>query len=366
MASSGTTKECAQCGADKFRYEFQAGSEVCRACEMDGDRMEDNPLLEHPMAQVALGGAVEGPEPAVEHGLEEWGGLRVSQVLLGEMRALMGVAEDEELDLDRFVAEHAIVGSPRERAWWQTTCFPRGTGVLNLEVVRAFCSERLRELEQLRARAYDQGAKGTAPVTWEDVSLAVAAEVIYHESYPDVREHLDIAMEVTGEGLDRIIMGVLGRDRDSLHSPDFSLVPDRTPVERVTPVRPAGPAQQPVQQVLGREVDASGNFLRTCKCCGETFSPKKGVPNSDFCSPAGSTESECGAFDHALHTWAGNAVRYASEGMDRAPLPEPEDWLRHCRTRPEGFQRALTFRDSRVQFWLEDARRQFSRTVGAA
>src|SRR5215813_3466472 len=216
MAGGSPLKMCTACGADKFRYDFAAGSEVCRACMMDGDRVEDNPLVDHPMRAVAVEGAAlatDAPALAGE-GLEAGAvtspghldtpasrvmepamGLVVNPGLVAYMRATMGLDETEWVDLEAFLAQHCIVGSARARAWWQTTCFPRGSGVLNLDVVRDYGAARLGELDELRNRAYEQG-RSRHEVTVEDVSLDLAGQVLYLESYPEIREGLDIGLEV--------------------------------------------------------------------------------------------------------------------------------------------------------------------------
>ena len=193
-------------------------------------------------------------------------------------------------------------------------------------------------------------------LTWEDVSLEVAAQVLYYESYPETREGIDIALELTGEPLGKLILGVLGRQRQSMHDADFAMVPDRPAMPR--------PGAMAARPSLPQEPVVAGQHLRTCVCCGEAFEPKKGVPQAAFCSLPNSTESECGLYDHALHTWAMNSTR--TPDMARIPVPDVYDFLRHARGNPVRLQRAMAWGEERLQFWKDDAQRQFARMAGAA
>src|SRR5262245_20704403 len=104
MASSGATKECTQCREEKYRYDFEAGSEVCRSCQMDGDRPEDNPLLDHPMQDVQVPSATAMPDDEPGGGAPT-PGLLVPPGLLAYMRQTMGLDEATPLDLAAFLAQ---------------------------------------------------------------------------------------------------------------------------------------------------------------------------------------------------------------------------------------------------------------------
>jgi len=322
-------------------------------------------LAEHPMAEVEV--LLEEPVDTavpVEVALVDatpGAALQVSPPLLGHMRALMALDDAQPLDLDVFLKTHAIVGSARARAWWQTTCFPRGTGVLNLDGVRDYAAARLGELDELRNRAYEQG-RSRHEITVDDVSLELAAQVIYLEGYPETREGLDIGLEVTGEtSLGRLILSILARNRHSAGDGDFAMVPDQPTMSRPGMVGRSGAMAQ--YQAAAATVAVPAH-LRSCICCGETFAPKKGVPQAAFCALPNSTESECGLYDHALHTWAMNATR--TPDMARIPVPDVYDFLRHARGNPQRLQQAMAWGEERLQFWKDDAARQFARMAGTA
>jgi hypothetical protein len=296
---------------------------------------------------VSQGEGFETPAPAEP--------LQMSPGLEARIRETMDLAPDAPIDLDHFLLTYAIVGPPADRAWVADVCLPRtNSSPLNLTLVRHYLLSLFQERDKLLEQSMRPAAAALRPedLTVEQIPLELAAQALYYACYPEVREHFDIATEQTQEPLNRVMLGIFGKYRDELHSPDLTLVPEISAV-----VQYGGRGLDQRGRVAGRPVNEHGEFLRTCKCCHTEFQPPKGRPNPDFC-----TDGTCGDFDHALQTWAWNAVRYADQGMGSLPKPDPYQF----RIRPEGLSHAMAFMGERLEHWTQDAERRVHATRGAA
>ena len=69
----------------------------------------------------------------------------------------------------------------------------------------------------------------------------------------------------------------------------------------------------------GRLVDASGQLVKACKCCGREFHPPRERPNPDYC------DNECGTFAAAFTSWAMGMVSAELNPQIEAPLKEPSE-----------------------------------------
>jgi hypothetical protein len=283
-----------------------------------------------------------------------------SAELVEQIQRTMQLSPESPIDLDDFLLTHAVLGQTADRQWLADVAMPRtGEAIFNLALLRTYVLSLFEERDKLLERAMQRpqpAALRPEDLTADQVPLELAAQALYWACYPEVREHFDIATEQTGEALNRVMLGIFGKYRDELHSPDMTLVPEISPLQQYVGRQPNAPAPMDPRYLAGRPLNEQGEFLRICKCCHVEFKPPKGRPNPDFCG------EECGNFDHALHTWAWNAVRYESEGMAQAPKPDPYAY----RVRPEGLRFAVEYMGPRLDYWLAEAQKRVQQTRGAA
>jgi hypothetical protein len=111
----------------------------------------------------------------------------------------------------------------------------------------------------------------------------------------------------------------------------------------------------------GRLVDAAGQLVKTCLCCGREFHPPRDRPNPDFC------DDQCGTFVDQLRLWATNTVldelRYPGSATP-APLPDPRTFWQVERCQEPYLHAALAFRETRVAQQMEAARVQQTKMRG--
>jgi hypothetical protein len=238
--------------------------------------------------------------------------VHASPMLLAHLRATGGVSEGAAVDLDVFLAQHAVVGAAGDRRWLAEVCLPHGsTAPVNLTVVRAYLQALFDERETLLKATWAQ-AKPAAPedLAPESIPLETAALALYWACLPEMRERFDAACEQSGMPLNRVMMGAFAYHRDELHANDPTLVAEATHTQQFGTQGSRG-----LRPVPGRAMTEQGELLRTCKVCAVVFTPPKGRPHVDFC------HNDCGGFHYALQTYHWNAVRYPD--MTGAALPDP-------------------------------------------
>lgn len=229
--------------------------------------------------------------------------MAVSPALAGMIRQNMQMTDLDPLpSLDDFLLSHAVLGTEQDLAWMMQVCCPgEEQPLLNLSRIRY----QITQLENERSRATAKFLEASRDVkkaaASATVTLASAAAMFYAASYPEVKEHLDIAVEQLGQPLERVLLGLLGHYRDNLHGVDMALVPDT----------PQGSTlQSPMVSPLG-----GASPQRACPVCTTLFAPKREKPNQLYC------DEPCGHLAYATQTWANNAAR--TPEMETLPLPDP-------------------------------------------
>lgn len=259
--------------------------------------------------------------------------------LASQIRHAMTLGEGEPLpSLDDFLLGHALLGSTSDLEWLISACCP---GEEHVALTLARLREHILTLDRERStatakfmevsRALKQAQRAPA------VGLAQAAQLFYQAVYPEVREHLDIAVEQLGQPLERVILGVMGHYRDNLHGVDMSLVPDQLPTG-VQTAPSAGTAATVMQ--------------RTCPVCTGVFAPKREKPNQLYCGEG------CGAFAYATQTWARNAARTP----DMSTLPTPDPYA--CGIAPGQVEVARQWQAVHLPRLLDDMQRSQERQTG--
>lgn len=259
--------------------------------------------------------------------------------LASQIRHAMSLGESEPLpSLDDFLLGHALLGSTADLEWLISACCP---GEEHVALTLARLRDHILLLEQERStatakfmevsRALKQAK--TTPAT----TLAQAAQLFYAAVYPEVREHLDIAVEQLGQPLERVILGVMGHYRDNLHGVDMSLVPDQLPSQTLLSPALGSPNVMPA---------------RTCPVCTTSFAPKREKPNQLYCGEG------CGGFAYATQTWARNAARTP----DMSTLPTPDPYA--CGIAPGQVDVARQWQTGQLPRLLDEMQRSQERQTG--
>ena len=320
--SSGAYKLCMQCGHNVLRFEYRAGSSVCKRCEEAIDRKED-PLME--------------PATFFESPVED---------------------ADAHAGPEEVPAQASVVGSAAALAWLTGAC--GATGPLTLDALAVTLRDVLAQQAAMIGRVTRYGV-GPQEVRPEDVPLEVAAEALYLACDPLLQEKLRAAMEVLRLSLNQVILGNLAYHEQELLNQDQSLVPQASyaaQYETGVGGRRAAPGRS---SVPGRPlVDAQGQLIKACLCCGREFHPTPQRPNPDFC------DESCGTFVDQLRVWATNTVldelRYGIR--DAAPLPDPRTYWPLERCQEPFLTVALTFRERRAAQQMAQAREQQQKMRG--
>ncbi len=143
----------------------------------------------------------------------------------------------------------------------------------------------------------------------EDVSVEVAADVLFAQLYPDVQAKIDIACEQLRETRQALMLGMLSYARDEALAADMTFVPDALKQD-YAPASPP-PVRQPALQH-----PVTPGALPVCQAC------QTGIPRDPLMkNPKPAYHQDCGQFVYACQTWANNAVRYPE--MEQTPFPSP-------------------------------------------
>jgi hypothetical protein len=258
--------------------------------------------------------------------------LQASPTLVARIQGTLGVDEMADVDLDRFLAQHAIVGEAADRSWLAEVCMPRGAaGPLNLAGVRAYLQSLFDERETLLKATWAQAkTPDPAELAPESIPLETAALALYWACLPEMRERFDAACEQSGMPLNRVMMGAFAYHRDELHANDPTLVAEATHTQQFGTRDSRG-----LRSVPDRTMTAQGELLRECKVCHVVFTPPKGRPHVDFCT------NDCGGFHYALQTYHWNVVRYPE--MAGVALPDAFLLLPHRRQDPTAMAAAQDY-----------------------
>jgi hypothetical protein len=321
--SRGAYKLCMECGQNVLRFEYRAGSSVCKRCEA-----------------LEQGQAAPGGEPA------------------GVLEDAAGAAEEVAPTPTEGVG--IVAGSEEAKAWLEGYC-GRGGGPLTLEqiidVLRTMQAERTAMIGRVTRYGTQAG-----PLNPEDVPLEVAAQALWLACDPVLQDRLTAAQEVLQLALNQVILGNLAYHDQDLLEQDQSLVPQASYAVQY------GVGARGRQGLLGRTglpggrlVDASGQLVKDCLCCGREFHPPRERPNPDFCDEA------CGTFADQLRIWATNTVlneiRYPGT-TDPAPMPDPRTYWQVERCQEPYLSSAMRFREQRVQQQMGLARDQQQKMRG--
>jgi hypothetical protein len=303
-------RHCKKCDLDRPVAVFGLGFSYyicadCRGVAPEGASME---VVHEPSPSPS-------PSPVVD---PTPGPLHASAALLQRMRSTMGVADDAQVDLATFLAEYAVVGEAADKRWLMEVCLPREDGgPLNLRLVHEYIVSLFKERDEILATVAARSAP--AELNPREIPLEVAAEALYLACYPEVRERFDAACEITGQPLNRVMLGRFAYDLDSLHASDPTLVPDVSPVEQFG--RPAAMMRSAVRAVPGRMMNEAGDFVRQCNVCEIVFKPHKDKPQQAFCG------NSCGDLHHRLQGWWFNVVRGRTDDKEHTlPAPHPREY----------------------------------------
>ena len=331
--SRGAYKLCMECGQNVLRFQYSAGSSICKRCEEQGGR------LGQPDAAPAL---EETPEvesedvPASVPPPEGPGGV-----------------------------QRTLGGSADALAWLDVACPRPGGDPLTLDQVAATVRSLLEQRTQMIGRV-TRARSLASEIRPEDVPLETAAQTLWLACDPILQEALTAAMELLGISLNEAMLGNLSFNRQDLLNQDPSLVPKASLAVQYGSGRGVLTQGNPGRVGLpGRGlVDASGQLVKDCLCCGRAFHPPRERPNPDFCDDA------CGTFVDQLRIWATNTVldelRYPGSTTP-APLPHPSKlWAEWCpeRCQEPFLSHALQFREQRSAQQMDQARVQQQKMRG--
>jgi hypothetical protein len=315
----GVYKLCMACGQNVLRFEYRAGSSICKRCEalaQDGvpAELEAAPAAADPVAAAA---------PAQDRA--SVGG---SAWALEVLRGMCGVPGAADLTLDDVV--HTLHTLQDERA-------------------------------QMIGRVTRYGVR-SGEVRPDEVPLETAAQALWLACDPILQEALTASMELLGLSLNQVMLGNLAFSRQELLNQDQSLVPQASLAVQYGQGR--GLLTQGSGRLGlpgGRLVDAQGQLVKDCLCCGREFHPPRDRPNPDFC------DDYCGTFVDQLRIWATNTVlnelRYPGTTEPR-PQPDPRTFWPVERCQEERLAHALAFREQRVAQQMAQAREQQQKMRG--
>ena len=315
--SRGAYKLCMECGQNVLRPHYRAGSSVCKACEAKGST---------PVEALEVPAGNEAPVP------------------------LDAAAE----------ALVTVHGSSQALDWLEGICNARGATRVTLDQIAATLGELHAQQAQMIGRVTRYGAVAEA-VRPDEVPLEVAAEALYLACDPILQEKLRAAMEVLRLSLNQVILGNLAYHEQELLNQDQSLVPQASYAAQygtgVGGRGAAGRASMPGRPL----VDAQGQLIKDCLCCGREFHPTPQRPNPDFCDEA------CGTFVDQLRIWATNMVlnelRYPG-ATDATPAPDPRPYWPVERCQEPFLSTALQFRERRGAQQMAAAREQQQKMRG--
>jgi hypothetical protein len=321
--SRGAYKLCMECGQNVLRFEYRAGSSVCKRCEA-----------------LEQGQAAPGGEPA------------------GVLEEASGAAEETVPTPTQ--GGGMVAGSAAAQGWLEGICGLGGRPLTLDQIV-----DVLRTMQAERAamigRVTRYGAQ--AEVRPEDVPLEVAATTLWLACDPVLQERLTAAQELLGLALHQVMLGNLAYHEQDLLNQNQSLVRQASLAVQYGTGRGLLTQGNPGRTGIpgGRLVDASGQLVKDCLCCGREFHPPRDRPNPDFCDEA------CGTFADQLRIWATNTVlneiRYPGT-TDAAPMPDPRTYWQVERCQEPFLSHALQFREQRVQQQMGLARDQQQKMRG--
>jgi hypothetical protein len=343
-------RECDRCGEAKPVTMFGRGSRTYVCFDCFGKPLY-TPLEEIPM-DVGPAPVVSETPPA-EH---PFATVHVSPVLLSRLQETMGLESHADVDLEAFLTTHAIVGTVEDRRWLVEVCLPRGhQGPFNLATVHSYLSTALQERDEAYGRAVE-AAKPLEPValTPADISIDLAAQALYWQCRPEIRERFDAACESMQQPLWRVLLGCIAYHKDEIHTDDPAFVDELMPLTQIQAMQRAGMAGQPLGH---RPTNAQGQFLRTCQVCQSEFVPHKDKPNQANCT------NDCGEFASQLQRYWLNTVRYPDVP---ATQPDPYMVLKERRSDSQAMLAAQTFIETSAPQYRELAEKQVAKMRGAA
>jgi DNA-binding transcriptional regulator YdaS (Cro superfamily) len=305
------------CGQNVVRLHYRAGSSVCKRCE------------------------------ALEQG----------QALAEGLLEATAAVDEEAAPMPR--AEGVVAGSAEALAWLHARC--GGQDALTLDQIVDVLRQMEAERVQMIGRVTRYGAV-PGQIRPEDVPLEVAATALWLACDPVLQDRLTAAQEVLQISLNQLMIGNLAYHDQDLLDQDQSLVPQASYAVQYG----VGPRGR--QGLLGRTglpggrlVDASGQLVKDCLCCGREFHPPRERPNPDFC------DEGCGTFADQVRIWATNTVlnelRYPGSA-DPAPLPDPRTFWQVERCQEPYLGHAMQFREQRVAQQMDLARAQQQKMRG--